>query len=1130
MQTKPAPYLKVLLTASVLAVVSVVLATASAQAATLSGKIFEGKSVLIYNASGVPTTSPLTDINGVAVPVLESSDPDLAKPEYATAVSGVMAAVTGAQVMVRDFASNAFVANGTVAANDWSATVPDGGSYVVLFSAPGYDATSRQFDNVTGAVSQFAYLAKLNAGNTHKPGNMLVEVFRDNKVNGAVDAPNIDPPINGVSVTVCSDAPTPVCKTGITGSQAVPIVLENQMAITDMNGMYYFTNLAPGNYTITATPGAAFGPYYQTSSPDGGFSQGWAVTPGDLGIMIMPQMPMPEALVAIGFVPKKGDFPPAPTNTFATVEGIEAGKPLAEVSGTFEFTVNGVGAAVADVIYVDGSTTVESLVAAINAQPGNPGVTAALIPGGQKTGISLTANAAGTQIAIIKNDTIAVFVQTVAPGAPGNTLSGSCSDLEFMPEIGMPGVPIFVFGENHPGTSQNDPVLRNNCFVIASPAGNTGGVLATTEADANGNWIFNNVPAGNYTLVGNSLDLHYIWHPANVAVQAGQFTPPVNIGMPKFFGTLHGTVRDAGGLPLEGALVQARYKNGTVLASATTGADGTYTIDGLPEIEAMGQVDVALAGYRGVMRTEAFDPDSPSLAPPMTDVYNTTRGAVPPHCLNCDPAINVTFDASHRYALWFAMRYQADFYLEQVTTGNISGVVYNDTLDLGTWTGNGAYDSAREAVVPGATVKLYDAAGALVDTKVAGVFPADTDPAGPVAQGWMKSVKPYTEWPDPWMIPEAAFMPLDNFGGVYVGPMPGFYEFRDVAPGTYRVEVTADGYAPTSSTHVVPTSGVVANLGVAAAVPLSGELEGGVWDDLVLDPNLTSLIFDEKMALAGSPVGAYDQFGYRLGTGVMGNPLCWPNVNTIPDPVIGPAFARCPAGQALDGPIEMEAYFAPGVRYYLGNDPCLAGGYNGGTNTHEPLFMPDTVTQGGKRLGDGWAMLKLTPAEVAALAKPITCRGAGLISQNAPLPPAPLPPPTIPPAHGDVMRVTGITGSTGSLNGTGYFKQEGTKWYGSALVNVKEQLSTDPLFAKVVSGARITAAWVLTGAGQPTLSKSVTCTTNASGQCTFRSETVEKTAYSTLTLKIGGITVTDPAVPAYNAAAPSISTFVRNKP
>ncbi len=1141
MKTKSTPYFKTMLTASMFAGVSVFLATGNAQAATISGKIFEGKAVTIKKFDGTDTGSPGLDINNVPMPILDVTDPDAAKPEYANTTKQNMNAVAGAKVMVRDYKSGAFVAYGTVAGNSWSAVVPDGGSYVVMFSAPGYDATSRQFDNVTANAEQYAYLAKLKAGNTHKKGNMLVEAFIDNKVNGGPDGPGIDPQLNGVSITVCKKGTT-TCVTGVTGSQpaspSAPIVLENQMIIDDMAGMYYFRDLDPGTYTISANAaGSSLGPNnYLTTSLAGGPTQEWNVAPGDVGIMIMPQAPMAEPLVWFGFAKKMGAFPPMPTNTFATVEGIEAGKPLAEVSGTFEFSVAGVAA---PAVYVNSQTTVDRLVADINAL--NAGLTASTIPGGQKTGIKLTANASGQQIVIIKNDTIAVFAQTVPAAAGGGTIKGKCTDADFMPEIGVPGTLISVPGENHPGVSQN-PQFIKNCFVIATRAGNNGGVLATTEGDANGNWQFTDVPVGSYELIGNSLDLHYIWQPANVQIQfPGEFIPLVDIWMPNFFGTMHGTVRDTAGAGIAGAKVQVRYMSGISESSfsATTGADGTYTITGLPEIEVLGQVDVTPpAGYRGTLRTETFDPDGPSAINGFIDLYNLQG-----YCYNCKPPIDVTFNASHRYALWFAMRYQSDFYLEKVPagSGNISGVVFNDKLNLGTWSGDGVYDIYSDVVVPGATVNLFaqtgtDVTGAPVyattptATTTAGVL----DEAGAVAQGWMKSIQPYNQW-QPLAEPPG-LIPLDNFGGVYVGPMPGFYEFRDVPPGNYKVEVdlaSAPGFvavpsSPISVGSTDPANVVVANLGISTSVPLPGELEGGVWDDLFLDQIMYSKIYQEKMAIPGSPVGVYDQFGYRLGSGVMGNPLCWPNVGSIPANIIngGPTCPGVvditnPNDPALNGSVEMEGRFAPGVNLFLGNDPCLPGGYNNGTNTHEPLLTPENLGQGGWSIADGWALLPFLPVDAGVAQIPPTCRGAGLIPLVGAAPPAPVappPPPPVIPVHGDVMRVTGITGVA--------TKMEGIKWYATANVTVNEVYTSVVAPNIVVSGAKINATW-LNNVGAPI--KSVSCTTSATGVCSFRSETIENSTWASVTLRIDGVTHTNLAIPPYTATG-SVTSKVINKP
>lgn len=472
-----------------------------------------------------------------------------------------------------------------------------------------------------------------------------------------------------------------------------------------------------------------------------------------------------------------------------------------------------------------------------------------------------------------------------------------------------------------PGVSPNT-IVPDGFVVLFSNAETQKVVpIATTEADPiTGFYRFENVPPGNYKLFVSDVPIDYVWTQQQVIVYPGipSYASPL---APRFFARGHGHVYDNSTTPptpIEGATVHIRYKSGSIKRTRITDADGWYNFDNLPEIEVLGHVDVELPdGYRGAMVTDTFNYNLPG-------------------------PYEFTHNAMNRYIQWLTANYQADLYVEPIPAGegDIRGFVFNDHFATGTWVGDGSYDSHEERTLHGVTVELWNLAG---DTLIATTTTGKVDKAQIEAQGWHQ---PYT-------------MPPDELGGVYVGPMPGFYEFRGLPPGDYSIRVLPPaGFSPSpagSSEFTLALSGgasVNHDFGmntrpdplVSIGVPLAGEIEGGVFDDVNIDSNPASLLFLEKAGIPGVPVGVYDHLGYFLGAGFMGNPLCYEG------------SIVCPTGEEPIQKPEMERRFAPGVHIYIGNDPSLPG-YN---PNYLPLALAYQFGQGKYKFEADWSLIPVS--------------------------------------------------------------------------------------------------------------------------------------------------------------------------
>lgn len=562
----------------------------------------------------------------------------------------------------------------------------------------------------------------------------------------------------------------------------------------------------------------------------------------------------------------------------------------------------------------------------------------------------------------------------------------------FIPDpTGFPDPPLSPL--HNPGVSANTIVPKGLVILSVDSETMMPHAVATAETDPlTGEFSFKNVPPGRYKLFCADRAMDYVFVQRGVSVtpqQVSWILPGVLV--PRFFGRIQGYVKEESA-PVVGAEVHLRLKDGSIWKTESSDAAGWYSFDDVPEVEVLGYVDVALPeGYRGAWKQETFYP------------------------VAGNPGIThqAGFNGINRYVQWYTANYRADLFIEKIpaTEGHLDGFVFLDELKKPLWSADGIYDPKNERTLHGIVLNLWKTSDCSSDP-LTGKYsrcngtPARTTSTGAfnkqelLAQGWHE---PYTLPPDEW-------------GGVYVGKLPGYYEFRNLLPGDYILEllkgdVNATGYLwPPGQSNFIPVSvgggqGSKRDLGLQTLAPMAAEIEGGVFDDLFIDPRPLSLLAMEKAGIDGVPVGAYDHLGYFLGAGHMGNPMCYSGAAVGTD-----RFFQCPPDQPLGQKPEMGRRFAPSALLYLANDPLLPG-YN---PDYLPLIMTYTMGQGQYKFEADWSLL------------PIAFSAGGMqqlfpdFAGQLPLTPQPPAAPAAAPVIRNVVAAAGFT-----ITGAGFGAQRG---------------------------------------------------------------------------------------------------------
>ena len=226
----------------------------------------------------------------------------------------------------------------------------------------------------------------------------------------------------------------------------------------------------------------------------------------------------------------------------------------------------------------------------------------------------------------------------------------------------------------------------------------TGTVVQTTTTDANGNYTFNNVPAGTYTVVetnkpgyldvsdidGGNPNSITVTLPAGTSSTGNDFVDErtAAIGDKVWLDKNANGVQDAGEAGIAGVTVKLLDSTGTVVGTSTTDANGNYQFSNLTP----GDYAVQVAAPTGYF-----------VSPKDQGGNDTTDSDIDP---TTGKTINTTLSAGETDPTWDAGLYQK---------AALGDKVWLDTNK------NGVQDTG-EAGVSGVTVKLLDSNGNVVST------------------------------------------------------------------------------------------------------------------------------------------------------------------------------------------------------------------------------------------------------------------------------------------------------------------------------------------------------------------------------------------------------------------------------
>ncbi len=481
-----------------------------------------------------------------------------------------------------------------------------------------------------------------------------------------------------------------------------------------------------------------------------------------------------------------------------------------------------------------------------------------------------------------------------------------------------------------------DPVDR--LWIALSDIGANDQQVYAGRGNANGEFVIENVPPGLYQMAIWDEPLDYIISFRTVQVGPGQMVDMGDIGIPRWFGYIVGTVfndvnrnavLDDGETGLPNVEVVTRFKDGSIQYSTVTDLNGVYKLKEVFELE---RFAVAEVGFIRFARTGATGtPDFGISVPISTGCVDEQGNNV--RCPETYPDVltlaELTWAAKTNRIDWGKRPYNRG------ENGGISGIVYNATMRNET---DPRYALAEdyEPGIPNVTLNLY----------------ATTIQDGRIVQGELIDSTTTDAWQHPTGCTDANDQPTEcievpNISNqIRPGVFDGGYAFEGLSADTYIVEVVpptgykvldesgsvntdeGDKFVPSNNLmrmppppYYEPAPGqidtykkvvkVVDGMNAAADfylytdVPVPGRIVGFLLDDVNLETDPDFIYYGEKRGIPNTPVGIRNFTGKLITT-------VHSDINGVFEVLLPSTYTRN---------IPTPSGVAPGMYQVVGNDP-----------------------------------------------------------------------------------------------------------------------------------------------------------------------------------------------------------------
>lgn len=476
-------------------------------------------------------------------------------------------------------------------------------------------------------------------------------------------------------------------------------------------------------------------------------------------------------------------------------------------------------------------------------------------------------------------------------------------------------------------------------WIALSDIGRNDQQVYLGRGDENGNFTIENVPPGIYQMAIWDEPLDYIISFRTVQVSAGRTIDMQDIGIPRWYGYIKGTVfndtngngvHDAGEIGIPNVEVVTRFKDGSIQYSTVTDMYGHYALKEVFQLERFAVAEVGFTRFASTGATAT--PDDGIQVPISTGCFDENRNHVrcsetyPPGTLTL---AELTWAGKTNRIDWGKRPYGAG------ENGGISGIVYYATM-RNEANPRFAMPEEYEPGIPEVIINLY----------------ATTEQDGRVVQGSLIATTNTDAWQHPTGCTDAEGQPIDCIeiptasNQIREGVFDGGYAFDSLSSGTYIVEVeppqgyevldvdgsvnTEDGdeFEIADSNHMIqmlPPSyyedpeknmykkvvkvaegmNAAADFYLYTRVPIPGRIVGFLLDDVNIETDPNFIYYGEKRGIPNAPVGIRD-FAGKLITTVHSD------VNGIFEVLLPSTYTRN---------IPTPSGVVPNMYQIIGNDP-----------------------------------------------------------------------------------------------------------------------------------------------------------------------------------------------------------------